>query len=556
MPAEPKIVTLPRSEYAEKLIMWEGKPLKLDMYPMFKATYDGDYKMTVLKTSRQVGKSIRLMVYLLTDSITREFFKSLFVTPTEAQTDKFSNLRVTKAIKFSPRIRDNYVDPSMPNSVRTRSFSNGSEIVFTFASDNADRVRGNSADHIMIDETQDVLLDAVIPEIREVLSESTKGKYQSFCGTPKTMENGLEHLWKNSSQTEWAMKCTGCGKYSIIVSEKQLGKLGPICGNCSTYLNPRTGIWVDTNRDQAALFKGFHISRPIMLRGVAACWTPGSREHEKALIEWKDDILGKMEGAMAYPVSKFRNEVLGMSDSVGTRLVTEEMLWAAADGPVMSPKPTPELMQGIVRVSAGIDWSGGGADGHSTTVLVVLGRMATGKVRVLYFKVFSGMHAAQENEEIRSVLRNYDINQTLLVGGDAGEGNMNMDMLRTSMANPARVVKFRYVGPNAKHYCMWDKARNTYMVNRTNAIDSVMSAFLRKDVQFPREPRPYLQVAFKHILSEHEEVTSKDAGGRKVWRHAPTDPDDFLHALVFARLAVQIATGEINLGSSLPEGDA
>ena len=547
-------VTLTRSAYAQAIIQWEGRPLSLDMYPMFKATYDGDYQLTVLKTSRQVGKSIRLMVYLLTDSIARAHYKSLFVTPSEGQTDKFSNLRLAQAIRFSPHIRDNFIDPSMPNGVRIRSFNNGSSIVCTFASDNADRVRGNSADHIMIDETQDVLLDAVVPEIREVLSESNY-KYQSFCGTPKTLENGLEHLWKNSTQTEWAMKCTGCGKYSVIVSEKQLGKLGPICGHCSTYLNPRTGIWVDMNRNPNALFKGFHVSRPIMLRGVPAAWEPGSDRHQKAIVEWKNEILGKLEGPLCYSLPKFRTEVLGISDSVGTRLITEEMLWNAATGPVMSDKPTPELMQGIVRVAAGIDWSGGGGDGHSSTVLVILGRMPSGKNRVLYFKIFSGIHAAQENAEIRAILRNYDVNQNLIVGGDAGEGNMNMDMLRTSMPNPARVAKFRYVGPNAKHYCMWDKARNTYMVNRTNAIDSCMSAFLRKDVEFPREPRAYLQIAFKHILAEYEEVTSKDGGGRKVWRHTPVDPDDFLHAVVFARLALQIASGEINLGSAVPGED-
>jgi hypothetical protein len=37
-----------------------------------------------------------------------------------------------------------------------------------------------------------------------------------------------------------------------------------------------------------------------------------------------------------------------------------------------------------------------------------------------------------------------------------------------------------------------------------------------------------------------------------VWRHAPVDPDDFLHALVFARLAIQIAINEVNLGSAAP----
>jgi len=544
-----KRVELTRSQVAERLICWEGRPLSLGEYPQFRATYDGIYKRTVLKTSRQVGKSIKLMADLLIDSVANPYFKSLFVTPSEEQTQRFSTLRLGKAIHYSPHIRDNFIDSSLPNRVLTRSFTNGSEIVLTYADEDADRVRGNSADHVLMDETQDILLDAVAPEIKECLSQS-RVRRESYCGTPKTLENGIEHLWKNSTQTEWAIKCDGCGKFSIILSETQLGKFGPICGHCSSYLNPRNGLWVNTNPNKDVRYQGFHISRPTMLRGVAAAWPEGPARDE-AKEEWKD-ILDKLEGPTAYSLPKFRNEVLGVSDSVGRRLVTEEVLLSAADGPVMSDKPTPELMQGITRVAAGIDWSGGGKDGHSFTVLVIIGRMPSGKIRLLYFKIFPGLHPVDENTEIRRIIKNYDANNQVLVGGDAGEGNMNMDMLRTTLVNPERVLKFRYAGPQTKHYVSWDQARNCYIVNRTVAIDSCMMAFLRREFQFPREPQGYVKAAFKHILAEYEEVTSENAGGAKFWRHAPTDPDDFLHALVFARIAIQTAIGEINLGSSPP----
>lgn len=543
-------VEITRSQLAEKVICWEGLPLSLRDYPMMKDTYDGIYKRTMLMTSRQIGKSIKLMADLLIDSIGNDYFKSLFVTPSEEQTQRFSTLRLGKAIHYSPHIRDNYVDSSLPNRVLTRSFINGSEIVLTYADDDATRVRGNSADHVLVDETQDVLLDAVAPEIKECLSQS-RIRRESYCGTPKTLENGIEHLWKNSSRTEWAIKCDGCAKYSIIVSETQLGKWGPVCGYCGGYLNPRKGVWVDTNPDKEVRYKGFHISRPIMIRGVAAAWPEGPQRDE-AKIEWQE-IMDKLEGPSAYSLPKFRNEVLGVSDSVGRRLVTEEILLSAADGPPMSDKPTPELMAGITRVAAGIDWSGGGKDGHSFTVLVIIGRMPSGRIRLLYFRIFPGLHPVDENKEIRRVIANYDAGNQLLVGGDAGEGNMNMDMLRSTMVNPERVVKFRYTGPEARAYVSWDRSRNSYTVNRTAAIDSCMMAFLRREFQFPREPMTYLRGAFRHILAEYEETTSENSGGRKVWRHAPTDPDDFLHALVFARIAVQIAVQELNLGSAAPE---
>lgn len=547
------LIVLPRSQLAERLIRWENRPLSLATYPMFVAPYDGRYKKTVMKCSRQVGKSIMLMVMLLTDSVAQDFFKTLFTTPTEAQTLKFSTLRVGKAISYSPLIRDNFLSPDKPNQALTRMLKNGSEMVFTYACDDGDRVRGNHADHVMMDEIQDTDLVSVYPEVREVLANSEL-RYESFCGTPKTMENGLERLWSNSSQTEWAIPCEGCRKYSIIVSEKQLGKFGPICGHCGKHLNPRLGVWVDTNSGAKVEYKGFHINRPIMLRCVEAAWSDEKKRAE-ARTEWKDEVLGKLEGPMAYSLSKFRNEVLGMSDSVGVRLVTEETLWAAATGPAMSDKPYPALMQDVVKRAAGIDWSGGGKGGTSTTTFVVLGLLSNGKIRVLYYRIFSGLHAVDENAEIRRVLANFDAGHQLLVGGDAGEGNMNMDMLRSNMPVPARVVKFRYTGPNARYYAAWDRDRNSYSLNRTVAIDSTMMAFLRREIEFPKEPRDPLAQAFKHILAEYEETTSKDAGGRKVWRHADTAPDDFLHALVFGRTALQIHTGQINLGSATPQED-
>ena len=63
--------------------------------------------------------------------------------------------------------------------------------------------------------------------------------------------------------------------------------------------------------------------------------------------------------------------------------------------------------------------------------------------------------------------------------------------------------------------------------------------------EFP-EGDPMMELLFEDILNEYEEVTRE---GNKVWRHAPTRPDDALHALNFARLAMQRAIGELDLTS-------
>jgi hypothetical protein len=394
-----------------------------------------------------------------------------------------------------------------------------------------------------LDEVQDINLEAVIPVVKETIANSEYA-YEMYCGTPKTMENGIELMWKASTKSEWAMKCEGCGRYSVIVSEKQLGKHGPICTKCGKALNPRFGVWIDTNRDPGVRTKGFHISRAIMPKSVPICWSEGPLR-DKAQEKW-DEVLDKLEGPGAYPLSMFRNEVLGVSDSEGVRLLTKEDLEVMCDGPDISPVPTHQNMADVMKIAAGFDWSGGGTEVKSRTVLTVQGQLTSGRVRLLYFKIFPGTSPLEELNEITQVVKNYDGKFAMFMGGDAGEGNMNMDSLRNRFQKPQRILKIRYVGTQ-NTYVKWNSVGGFYTLHRTPAIDSIMTNLKMGKYQFPANKK-VMEVAFNDILNEHVEVTTQ---GRKRWDHASNKPDDFLHALVFGRLALQVSTGELNLGSAL-----
>ena len=148
-------------------------------------------------------------------------------------------------------------------SLMLRMFKNGSEVALSYACDNPDRARGVSADRNLFDEVQDILYDAVIPVVNECMGNSDYG-YETYAGTPKTLENTIEYLWSISSQTEWIMKCDGCGSWGYIESAKSIGKTGPICVKCSHLLNPRAGMWYDFNPGTS--LKGFHISQPMLPR--------------------------------------------------------------------------------------------------------------------------------------------------------------------------------------------------------------------------------------------------------------------------------------------------
>jgi phage terminase large subunit GpA-like protein len=529
-----------RSELTQALVRLNGKPFSFSNYPMFKAIYDGGYQELLMMTCRQVGKSTTLANFIISESIAVPHFKNYFLCPTQEQTHRFSSDRVGTTITYSPLIKKYFTNAGTSARVLSREFANGSKIQFSYATDDADRARGVSCDRLSLDEVQDMILSVVEPVVKECLNESDY-KLMTWAGTPKTMENTIQSRWEASTQTEWVMKCEGCNAFNIIRSERSVGKLGPVCLKCGKYLNPRNGRWVDTN--PGAVIKGFHVSRLMMPRVVPAAWS-SQEDIEKATKEWAK-VFAKLEGPNSYALSTFRNEVLGVSDSIGRRLVTIESLREAANGPTITKYADPKgNMDGVTMTCAGIDWSGGGTMLKSRTVLWVLGWVPKErKMRTLYYEIFPGLAPMKEVEAILAVLKQFPIQ---FVACDAGEGNMPADMLRNQWQTK-RVFKIRYSGV-AKKYIEWDKEGNFFIVNRTHSIDSLMSALNMQEIQFPKmlQGLPADTPPFSDILNEYEEVTKL---GMKRWDHAADRPDDCLHAINFARIALQIATHQLNLTS-------
>lgn len=151
------IVRRTRSELSRALLRIDGKPVNLDDYPMFIAIYDGAYKKTLLKTSRQVGKSTTLSNFSIAESIAEPHFKTFFISPSQEQTHKFSTERVGKTITYSPLVKKHFIGDAISNRVMVRSFRRGSTIYFSYAEDDADRCRGVTADRLCFDAQAEVL---------------------------------------------------------------------------------------------------------------------------------------------------------------------------------------------------------------------------------------------------------------------------------------------------------------------------------------------------------------------------------------------------------------
>ena len=462
---------------------------------------------------------------MLANSVIRDHFRTLYVSPLREQTSRFSNTRLSKIIHYSPLVRKNYVDPTMPNNVLLQILKNGSEMALSYAWDDPDRVRGITADHEFVDEVQDMLYESVIPVIKECMANSDYG-FTTYCGTPKTLENTIEYIWQQSTKSEWIMLCEGCNHWQYIDSVKSIGKHGVICVHCGKSLNPRSGKWYDFT--PTSKIRGYHISQPMLPRN--------NEMHTR----W-ERILAKLE---TYSESKFKNEVLGLSDAVGTRFITQEELVALCGDYFVDIPIQAKTAQDVRAIAAGVDWAGNGEGYNFRTVVWVFGLLPDFRMKTLYYKIFPNANAIGDVNEVAEILEKCGVRYVV---GDAGEGAVANSVLRDKLG-AHRVGQAQYGGgAGFTKLIGWNKQGNKYLINRTAAIDSYMLQLKKQGIVFPN-PRQ-MATPIQDILNEYESSITASSGGvsKKAWLHAPNAPDDCLHAQIFGWFAMKILQGDIEM---------
>jgi hypothetical protein len=485
--------------------------------------YDSNRKVIVLVCGRQVGKSTSLSNFLLTEGIATPQFRSLFVSPSKEQTSRFSNTRFAKSLFFSPIIKKYFISHLMPaNNVTLRMLANGSEFYFSYASDDAERIRGISADRICYDEVQSMILEAIEPVVRECQAASPY-KYRMYCGTPLSAENDIEvMLWQKSTQNEWVVKCLHCGTNNIL-GWKNIGPRHLICArpSCEKELDVRIGTWFMTNPEHDVL--GFRIPQIALHNNVA---TP---EAYKAILDKQND----------YSKSQFNNEVLGLSDSMGARLISLDMLKALSKDYRWNESVVNQMtMSGVIHTVAGVDWGGQSPTQVSRTALAIYGILPDGRLRLLFGKIYPAGHAVQDIENIVQICLRYRVSTFV---GDAGEGMLANATVRQKLSQHI-VFGNRYTGSGGNARIVWNDNQHApgYNSDRTLILDQFMHGVMARMFEFPHWDlfSPFTD----DIMAAYEETTPQ---GRRVWKHAATRPDDFLHALALGWLAAKIKTGQV-----------
>jgi hypothetical protein len=470
------------------LFTLKGKPYEITsghfpMAPMFKLNRPP--RKTLWKTGRQVSKSTTQAFQGSAFSIVLPNFNTGFITPLYEQVRRFSTNYVRPAVN-SCILRD-YIREKFyrgQESVLQRSFPhNNSSMFFSFAFQDAERVRGLSLDKVVLDEVQGINRE-FLPVI-EATMDASPWRIQQYTGTPLSLANTMEHLWQQSSQAEWAIKC-GCGYTNVLGYFggagdllKCLGQDGLICAKpgCGKPLNTEQGYWLHSRKERRNSFAGYHAPQCIFPM------------HCRSSTKWLE-LLGKRD--RNFP--SFMMECMGESWDVGTKLVSQKDLQTAS---VLPWRNTWEdyiknyNKRGYQLRVLSIDWSGGGSDEVSLTAMSALGLRIDGKVEVGWMKHYP--HTTDWMEDAARVKTAFEKGAFDFVVHDFGGAGAGREQILLAAGFPFnRLIPVTYVHTTgAKALMTFNKpqennVRSSYSLDKTRSLITTCELIKQGWMLFPQ----------------------------------------------------------------------
>lgn len=514
-----KVDTL--ESYTHTDLFWDEVVELTDIGPQECVDFEVDGTHNFVAEGLVTHNSTLLGNTCLTYSAMNPHFRTLYVSPSNQQTKVFSRDRVKEPINLSPVLKT-FTDSRLLDNVLEKSFSNHSKIILRFAFLNADRVRGLSADLVMIDEFQDIVLDNV-PVIEECAFHSY-WKMFLYSGTPKSLDNTLEYYWSRfSTQNEWVVPCKRHGFpnkpgswHWNILDEDNISPSGLICDKCG---NPISAA--DPECCWMALNPNPKVEKPY----------EGYRLPQ-IMVPWVDfaEIADKQK---KYPRAKFYNEVLGRSYDSGTRPLTrQDIIQNCRDDLSMQYYTQVEELSTHYPIFLGADW---GSGENSYTVVSLGGYLPFDPEHFTYFyiKRFEGVEADPrfQIKTIKDLVTRFNVRY---IGADYGGGHWPNDELVRSFG-AEKVKKYQYVG-NVKKKIAFEPRLGVprYLCHRTEVMSDVMNAIKRANVfrycRWEEFEDPF-GMDFLNIFTEYNERMKMN-----IYRHAIGMTDDTFHSCLYCFL--------------------
>ena len=501
-----------------------------DYYPK----YSEGCKNIILIASRQVEKSTTQSAKSIALGLAHKAYKTLYIAPTFDQVQIFSQQRFKPMCEDSGKLIGSFVQPAHGVwQVKAKQFQNGSFFNFRSCYLNADNARGISANHLLIDEIQDIAPDA-IPVLEQCQAHSEDElKYRTYAGTPKSSANIISLRWEDSCKFQWLTKCSACNFWnmsdeSIIQDDKYA------CAKCGNEIVPHAdGMWVPEKPSMLNKRWGFRLSQLMV----------PFKKH-KHIIEDRDNPNVSR--------AKYLNETLGLPYDEGENGITDTVLEKACkDYPMLQPDQIFEqyAKRGL-KVYAGVDYGTGEGSNPSFTVLTIGAMQRNGIFKVLYMHKFKGRETESiiELDMIDKLCRRAGVSW---LGADWGHGahqNARLERERgwDRISGKNVIMEFKYV--RAKKELTWNGKH--YHADRNQSMGRLIDAI--RECDMPEKGVTLFRYdqfgEFKNDLTTiYMEYNTKT--GTVSYQHQL--PDDGFHSINYAYMAARQGSG-MALGNGMP----
>ena len=526
-----------RSDVYEELFMLNGEPLTYDYFPFWRDIINSDRLTTEVpqlnrqmlwRFSRQVAKSTNLGILGVGLSLEHKNVNVVITQPTDEQISKFSVQNIKPLEKSSVVVDMIYKKRGeTQNQVKNKSYVNGSRIILANIYSSVLSARGTPGAITFIDEYQDTP-----PKNANIVIQGMRRspvRISIRCGTPLEEENDLQILFNESTGTEWAVKCTGCGKYNIDLGLKNVGKKGVMCMHCGKRLDPRNGMWVDAR--PGAPIEGYHINELAVPRDA-----PGATEW--SLLLYEIDHLDERT---------IQNEILGNSFSDNIHPITRQTIMSLCDPKREYVTDISEIEPWMKRVAfAGLDWAmevserKGQKELKSYTMLSISSyNLGSGKLEVVFVKRYYERMYDNPTEVVNDIVYWLNAFNVRVCGMDYGVGHKENQRIAEQIGYD-RVMEIEYVGELSEGMT-WHMSANKFCVGRTKVYDDTLEDFLKKGL--------FRFAKYEGETSDYEkDLTTlyrfSDAHNRKT-RFGKSAADDWWQNLVYTRLAMLMWRGDL-----------
>lgn len=508
------------AEAVGALITVDQKPFDFSQRQYLKGLYEvvRDYPIgsrnQIWMAGRQVEKSSTQSAKSIILGAETPAFKTLYVAPRFDQVRVFSQQRFRPMCEDSPGLAS-WIQPSRRLwQVASREFANGSFFNFRSCYLNADNSRGISCHHLLIDEIQDIVSDAV-PVLEECQSHALPlERFRSYAGTPKTTSNVITRRWNNSCQFEWLIKCNACNHWNYpddeIVADDAFR-----CTKCKKVIVVANGRWVPARPELLNKTWGFRISQLIV----------PFKTHAEIKAKRDDPNVTRQ---------KYYNECLGLPYDDGQLVLTEGKIRKACnERPMWTLKEIGEMANRGVPIFAGVDYGTGEGDNPSFTVLTIGFFNVSGKFQVLHMKKFKGKDAdlAGQPGLINKLCAEAGVR---VLGADWGFGaDKNARLVREYLWQRYRVPKalLEFVYVTQGLLAKWEPNAERFHIDRNKSMALVIDQIGQNQIEFFRyEDFKEFSEDLTTIFIEYNDVTN-------TYKYDHSLPDDGFHSILYAYFA-------------------